>query len=147
MRDRDGGEVVTEQQGRVPDEVLDRLVELDEAATDGPWNYPETLLGQPCTTVFGSDRGHVGYVPVMFTSTANGTLIAEMRSSIRALVAEVREHRAREASAAYRYRAINVETGQVAGPWTPGERSQHAEGTPWREERQAVFSWEVVDGE
>ena len=138
---------MTEQQGRVPDEVLDRLVELDKAATEGPWARYATPPFEIYQAVEYADGDLGDYVASVVRRECDAKLIAEMRNHIAALVAEVREHRAREASAAYLYRAINVETGQVAGPWTPGERSQHAEGTPWREERQAVFSWEVVDGE
>lgn len=40
---------------------LDEIKARADAATEGPWEAPETILGLPATTVFGPKRRHVLY--------------------------------------------------------------------------------------
>ena len=64
----------------------DRLRELVENATPGPWEYPGELLGLPCTTVFAGDpkRTHAAYVAEM--GPQDGAFIAAARTAVPALL-------------------------------------------------------------
>ena len=64
----------------------DRLRELAENATPGPWEYPGELLGLPCTTVFAGDpkRTHAAYVAEM--GPQDGAFIAASRQAVPALL-------------------------------------------------------------
>ena len=64
----------------------DRLRELAENATPGPWEYPGELLGLPCTTVFAGDpkRTHAAYVAEM--GPQDGAFIAAARTAVPALL-------------------------------------------------------------
>ena len=73
----------------------DRLRELAENATPGPWDYPGELLGLPCTTVFAGDpkRTHAAYVAEM--GPQDGAFIAAARNAVPALLDENAALRAR----------------------------------------------------
>ena len=64
----------------------DRLRELAENATPGPWEYPGELLGLPCSTVFAGDpkRTHAAYVAGM--RPGDGEFIAASRTAVPALL-------------------------------------------------------------
>ena len=64
----------------------DRLRELAENATPGPWSYSGEILGLPCSTVFAGDpkRTHAAYVAAM--GPHDGEFIAAARTAVPALL-------------------------------------------------------------
>lgn len=66
---------------------LDEIRTRADAATDGPWEYPENLLGLKNTTVFVADRSD-GVALVKSPATAE--FIAHARTDVPALVAALR---------------------------------------------------------
>lgn len=76
---------------RLTDAEMDRLEGLHAAATPGQWE----------SDVWGDVTANSEVGPVVisvFSHRMNGELIAAARNALPALIAEVREHRAREAA-------------------------------------------------
>lgn len=82
-----------------------------EGVTEGPWKAPATLLGAPCTTVFGNSH-HVAYFHT--GNRTNAEFIAQSRTLVPELVAEVERLRTelnRVAAQIKGFATLNVETG------------------------------------
>lgn len=67
-------------------DVVERAKAALEGVTEGPWKAPATLLGTPCTTVFGNSQ-HVAYFHT--GNRPNAEFIAQARTLVPELVAEV----------------------------------------------------------
>lgn len=81
----------------------DQLRTLANAATEGPWDYPGTLLGLSCTTVFAGDpeATHAAYVAA--ARPENGAFIAAARTAVPQLLDQL-------AAAEQRIRDLTQET-------------------------------------
>ena len=69
--------------------ATERLAEIKtraEAATEGPWDYREEVLGMPNTTVMAGGE-QVGYVAVGHFLAHNAKFIAASRADVPSLVA------------------------------------------------------------
>lgn len=82
--------------------ATERLAEIKaraEAATEGPWEYREEILGLPNTTVMAGNE-QVGYVAVGHFLSGNANFIAASRTDVPRLVAALEAvlelHRPRE---------------------------------------------------
>ena len=79
---------------------LDALEAVARAATPGPWNYRQTVLGMVSTTVSAGDGSHVAYPSVCHALPENATHIATFDPpTVLALIARVREEQQKRAEA------------------------------------------------
>lgn len=79
---------------------LDALEAVARAATPGPWNYRQTVLGMVSTTVSAGDGSHVAYPSVCHALPENATHIATFDPpTVLTLIARVREEQQKRAEA------------------------------------------------
>lgn len=103
------------------DDVTDRARAALEGVTDGPWEAPETILGQRCTTVFGKDRKQVLYHA---GTDANARFTAAARSLVPELLAEVKRERSRSRDLHYAIDQLRKDAPPCDGGCNPNDGPQ-----------------------